>query len=94
MGPCAGCRGWRRGIDYSKLGVCKRCIRIAVLGTAVGWLLVAVATWWDAPSSLVALSVLAAGEFALVLLLHVVALAIRVVARRRPEREQRRASPT
>jgi len=68
-----------RALLSAKLGRCPRCMRLSAKGTAVGWGIWAILwLYWPEPV-LLALALVAAGSFTLVMLAHLVAFTVRWV---------------
>jgi hypothetical protein len=68
-----------QGSLHAKLGTCARCMWIAATGSLTGWGLVVAALVSGAPRGVVGLLLLVAGQFSVVLVLHLVARLVRVV---------------
>jgi hypothetical protein len=79
MGRCNSCEGGLRSLISRKLGRCATCIQAALLGTVAGWAsAAAVNLIWGDPIGL-AVALVAAGSFTLLLISHALAFVVRRV---------------
>src|SRR5260370_28854327 len=92
--PCGCQHGRLRSLISAKLGRCRSCMRLSIVGTLAAWAMVGLLyALWPNPI-LLTLALLSAGSFTLLLVSHGVAVMARTAAQRGARDDRAVARPT